>query len=153
MELVPHRRQAPSGDAHGRLSGYTVARELGVLAAALLLFAVVLFSENWLHRQDLRYLELILTLTAYLLAGWNVIVGAFRTIRKGALFDENVLMAIATGGALAIHAYSEAVGVMIFYKVGEMLQELAVSRSRRSISGLLAAKPDRALFADNGRSP
>ena len=54
-------------------------------------------------------------------------------------------MMIATAGALAIHAYSEAIGVMIFYKVGELLQDLAVSRSRRSIRALLAAKPDKAV--------
>jgi Cd2+/Zn2+-exporting ATPase len=55
-------------------------------------------------------------------------------------------MVIATAGALAIHAYSEAVGVMIFFKIGELLQDLAVSRSRRSIRALLAAKPDRAVM-------
>ena len=65
-------------------------------------------------------------------------LGAGKTIRKGRLFDENVLMMIATGGALAIHAYSEAVGVMIFFKVGELLQTLAVSRLRCSIRALLA---------------
>jgi Cd2+/Zn2+-exporting ATPase len=85
-------------------------------------------------------------MAAYLLAGWNVILGALRTVRRGAFFDENVLMVIATGGAFAIHAYSEAVGVMIFFKVGELLQELAVSRSRRSIRSLLAAKPNRAFL-------
>jgi Cd2+/Zn2+-exporting ATPase len=80
------------------------------------------------------------------MAGWNVLLGALKTIRKGTLFDENVLMMIATGGALAIHAYSEAIGVMIFFKVGEMLQTSAVSRSRRSIRALLAAKPDKAVI-------
>ena len=55
-------------------------------------------------------------------------------------------MVIATAGALAIHAYSEAIGVMIFYKVGELLQDLAVSRSRRSIRSLLDSKPDKAYI-------
>ena len=95
----------------------------------------------------------MMVLSAYLLSGWNVLTGAFRTIRRGTFFDENVLMVIATGGALAIQAYSEAVGVMIFYKVGELLQERAVSRSRRSIRGLLAARPHRAaLKTANGLS-
>ena len=87
--------------------------------------------------------------TAYLLAGWNVLWNAFRTVRSGHYFDENVLMVIATVGALAIHAYSEAIGVMIFYKIGELLQERAVAGSRRSIAGLMAARPDRA-FVQSG---
>ncbi len=67
------------------------------------------------------------------------------TGRTGAFFDENVLMVIATAGALVIHAYSEAVAVMIFHKIGEMLQNRAVAGSRRSIRGLLAARPDQAV--------
>jgi Cd2+/Zn2+-exporting ATPase len=59
-------------------------------------------------------------------------------------------MVIATVGAMAIHAYSEAVAVMIFYKIGELLQEMAVSRSRRSIKGLLAARPDKAVVKTPG---
>jgi Cd2+/Zn2+-exporting ATPase len=69
-------------------------------------------------------------LAAYLLAGWNVLKGALKTIRKGFFFDENILMVIATGGAMAIHAYAEAVGVMIFYKVGEMLQERLIEYAK-----------------------
>ena len=56
---------------------------------------------------DIAYLEFVLAFTAYLLAGWGVITGAFKTIRRGLFFDENVLMVIATGGAFVIHAYAE----------------------------------------------
>ena len=106
-------------------------------------------GEGWLHGNDLKGLELVIVATAYLLAGWNVLWNAFRTVRSGHYFDENVLMVIATVGALAIHAYSEAIGVMIFYKIGELLQERAVAGSRRSIAGLMAARPDRA-FVQSG---
>ena len=119
-------------------------RELFYLIVAAALFILHLGLADWFHRQPLPILELSIVITAYLIAGRNVLLGALKTIRNGMLFDENVLMVIATGGALAIHAYSEAVGVMIFYKVGELLQDLAVSRSRRSIKALLAAKPDKA---------
>ena len=125
---------------------FNLKREIGVLAAASILFGLHLVFEDWFHQKPFAGAEYIIAMVAYLLAGWNVLLGALRTIRKGAFFDENVLMMIATGGAMAIHAYSEAVGVMIFYKVGELLQELAVSRSRRSIRSLLAAKPDKALL-------
>jgi len=126
--------------------GIKLKRELSILAVAASLFAFQLFFENWFHDNPYSILEIVLVMTAYFLAGWNVLLGAVRTVRKGTFFDENVLMVIATVGALAIHAYSEAVGVMIFYKVGEMLQDLAVSRSRRSIRALLAAKPDKAVI-------
>ena len=137
-KVAPHEPDEASG-------GIRLKRELSILFAAAALFSLQLFFEDWFHRSPFPILEIAIVLTAYLIAGWNVLVGALRTIRKGIIFDENVLMVIATAGALAIHAYAEAVGVMIFYKVGELLQDLAVSRSRRSIRALLAAKPDRAV--------
>ena len=132
-------------DEHAEASGgIKLKKELAILITAAVLFSLLLFFEDWFHRNAYSTLEITIVIAAYLLAGWNVLLGALKTIRKGMFFDENVLMVIATGGAMAIHAYSEAVGVMIFYKVGEMLQDLAVSRSRHSIRSLLAAKPDKA---------
>jgi len=146
VELIPENRKAQAAESDRHVTDFKFNRELFVLILAFLLFSMELFFENWIHRQTLAYLEQVIVFAAYFLAGWNVIIGALRTIRRGYFFDENVLMVIATGGAIAIHAYAEAVGVMIFYKVGELLQERAVSRSRRSIQGLLAAKPDRAFL-------
>ena len=125
---------------------FKLTREIGFLSIATILFFLQFFFEGWIHHQSFAGFEIVLVLTAYLLAGWKVIQGAFLTIRKGDFFDENVLMVIATGGAIAIHAYSESIGVMIFYKVGELLSEMAVSRSRRSIRALLATKPDKAFL-------
>jgi Cd2+/Zn2+-exporting ATPase len=146
VELVPKSEMAALEEHHEEIGSFNVKRELSILIAAAALFILQLFFEDWFHKEPYVKLEFVIVFTAYLLAGWNVLLGALRTIRKGAFFDENVLMVIATGGALAIHAYSEAVGVMIFYKVGELLQDLAVSRSRRSVRALLAAKPDRAVI-------
>jgi len=120
--------------------------DLTWLILAGLLFVFQLIAEDWFHRNGLGVLEVMIVATAYLLAGWNVLGGAARTLRRGNYFDENVLMVIATAGAIAIHAYSEAIGVMIFYKIGELLQDRAVSGSRRSIAGLLAARPDKAVI-------
>ncbi|MDD5672994.1 MAG: heavy metal translocating P-type ATPase [Chitinivibrionales bacterium] len=121
---------------------FSPKKEIVTLSVALALFLVQLFFEDRLHRIPWNIGEYPVALAAYLLAGWNVLTGAFRTIRKGRIFDENVLMAIATIGAFAIHAISEAVGVMIFFKVGEFLQNLAVARSRKSIRALLEIRPD-----------
>jgi len=150
IELVPANKVDKGADSGRESAGSKFAREISVLLLAVLLFSLELFFENWIHRQPLPYLELAIVFSAYFLAGWNVILGAIRTVCRGSFFDENVLMVIATGGAIAIHAYSEAIGVMIFYKIGELLQELAVSRSRRSIQGLLASKPDKAFLKLSG---
>lgn len=92
-----------------------------------------------------------LSITVYLAVGFSVIRCAVQTVVRRDFFDENVLMVIATIGAVAIGAYSEAVAVMMFYKTGEFLQSLAVFRSRRSIRSLLARKPDHAnLKTDAG---
>jgi Cd2+/Zn2+-exporting ATPase len=146
VELIPESKIAASSETAAQQSDFNLKREIGVLAAALILFGLQLGFEDWFHQNQFAGAEYIIVIGAYLLAGWNVLLGALRTIRKGTFFDENVLMVIATGGAMAIHAYSEAVGVMIFYKIGELLQDLAVSRSRRSIRSLLAAKPDKAFL-------
>jgi len=145
VELVPKSEQTAAPESDQEPGVFKLKRELSILAAATVLFCLQLFFEDWFHRGSFSILELAIVVAAYLIAGSNVLLGALRTIRKGMLFDENVLMVIATGGALAIHAYSEAVGVMIFYKIGELLQDLAVSRSRRSIRALLAARPDKAV--------
>ncbi len=87
-------------------------------------------------------LELVLFLSSYLLIGGEVVYHAFRNIRHGQIFDENFLMTIATLGAFAIKVYPEAVAVMLFYRVGEAVQDLAVNRSRRSIQALLEIRPD-----------
>ena len=146
VELEPKSAGTASASIDAESGGFQFKREGTFLVVAAVLFGLQLFFENWFHRNAYFTLEIAVVIVAYLIAGWNVLLGALKTIRKGTFFDENVLMVIATGGALAIHAYSEAVGVMIFYKIGELLQDLAVSRSRRSIKSLLAAKPDRAFI-------
>jgi len=146
VELVPKSEKSAAFESDKESGHINFKTELVILIAAAALFILQLVFEDWFHQKNYKTLEIVIVVTAYLLAGWNVLLGAFKTIRRGTLFDENVLMVIATGGAMAIHAYSEAVGVMMFYKVGELLQNLAVTRSRRSIRALLAARPDTAVL-------
>ncbi len=150
VEILPASERPPAHARDEGAAGRLIERELPILMAAAALFAVHIFFEQRLHQHPTAILEIAVVAAAYLLAGWNVLAGAARTVRSGTLFDENVLMVIATGGALAIHAYSEAVGVMIFYKIGELLQGMAVTRSRGSITALLAAKPDKAVVMTPG---
>ena len=98
-----------------------------------------------------EYISVILFGTAYLLAGINVIINAFKRILDREIFDENFLMVIATVGAFAISEYSEAVAVMIFFGIGELLQDIAVGRSRKSISALMDIRPDYANVLRDGK--
>ncbi|NNG01284.1 MAG: cadmium-translocating P-type ATPase [Desulfobacteraceae bacterium] len=150
VKLLPKSNDT-GGIEPGDVSGEAdLKKGLVYLIIAGVLFVYQLITEYTAHFSPLGDFQILMVLSAYLLAGWNVLQKAVRTILKGDFFDENVLMMIATGGALAIHAYSEAIGVMIFYKIGELLQDLAVSRSRRSIRGLLAARPDTARLTTPG---
>jgi len=145
VQLVPKSETGPQEDFNGSTASTQIKKEFILLILAGMLFIFQFSAQDWLYRNNLRGLEVIVVATAYLLVGWNVLWNAFRTVRRKNYFDENVLMVIATVGAMAIHAYSEAIGVMIFYKIGELLQERAVTGSRRSIAGLLAARPDKAV--------
>ncbi|KJS31316.1 MAG: hypothetical protein VR64_11990 [Desulfatitalea sp. BRH_c12] len=130
--------------ARSRNVTFRKRREMGIIIASLLLFGMHAAFEQWFHEKGLVVLDYGIALAAYFLAGINIYISAFKTFRRGDFFDENVLMVVATAGAIAIHSLSEAVGVMIFFKTGEFLQNLAVGRSRRSIRALLASKPDHA---------
>jgi Cd2+/Zn2+-exporting ATPase len=89
-------------------------------------------------------------ITSYLLIGGDVLFGAIQNLFSGQLFDEKFLMSVATIGAFSIKEYPEAVSVMLFYQIGEFVQESAVAKSRKSISGLLGIRPDYASIRANG---
>lgn len=84
----------------------------------------------------------LLFIAAYIIVGGEVLLKAIKNIIKGRMFDENFLMSVATVGALAIGEFPEAVGVMLFYQIGEFLQGMAVGKSRKSISALMEIRPD-----------
>lgn len=86
--------------------------------------------------------ENIVFLVSYLFVGIEVLMKAIKNIFKGQVFDENFLMAIATIGAFAIGQFPEAVSVMLFYQIGELFQDMAVNRSRKSIKSLMDIRPD-----------
>lgn len=120
-------------------------QNISIISISILLMIFLLLFENRLHEANLVILEYAIAGVAYLLSGWNVLKSAFRTIRDRQWFNEHILMTIATMGAFAIHALEEAVGVMVFYQIGELLQNMAVAKSRTSISALLAIRPDHAF--------
>lgn len=93
---------------------------------------------------------LFLCIISYLIIGGDVLYHAARNIVKGKVFDEHFLMSIATIGALLIGEYPEAVAVMLFYQIGELFQDIAVEKSRNSITSLMDIRPDYANIEENG---
>lgn len=97
------------------------------------------------------YAKFIVFLTAYIIAGGDVLFKALKNIFRGKVFDENFLMGIATIGAFAIREYPEAVMVMILYQIGEYLQDKAVEKSKDSITQLMDIRPDYANIEADGK--
>ena len=117
-------------------------KELIRIFITVLLLVVGLIFEKQVHKTPYHYAEYLVFLPAYLISGWGVLKGALRSITKGKVFNEHFLMTIATLGAIAIDAMPEAVTVMLFYVVGELFQDIAVNRSRKSVKSLLEIRPD-----------
>ena len=92
-------------------------------------------------------------LMAYLLLGSQVLIAAYKGIRVGHVLDENFLMGIATLGAIFIGEFPEAVGVMLFYRIGEYFEELAVARSRKEITRTASLLPETVLLEDGREIP
>ena len=107
-----------------------------------ILALVIKFPAEWL--------KLTVFIISYLIIGFEILKKAVRNIFRGKVIDENFLMAIATIGAFAIGEYSEAVAVMLFYQVGELFQDYAVDKSRKSIATLMDIRPDYANIENNG---
>jgi Zn2+/Cd2+-exporting ATPase len=121
---------------------FELKKELISVISVIALFIIGFVLEQQLHDTPFSIGEYLVFIPAYLLSGWNVLTIAGRNILRGRFFDENFLMTIATIGAIAIHKLPEAVGVMLFFKVGELFQEYAVGKSRKSIKSLLEIRPD-----------
>ncbi|HHY46010.1 MAG TPA: cadmium-translocating P-type ATPase [Firmicutes bacterium] len=125
-------------------------RDLLFVGIAGLLLVVGLIFNAELHGTPHSWAEYLVLIAAYLLVGGRVLATALRNLVRGEVFDESFLMSVATIGAIAIHQLPEAVAVMLFYSLGEYLQDRAVDRSRRSIAALLNIRPDYANLKMNG---
>ena len=119
-----------------------------IMGACLYIIAVIVSKISFYMS---NIISLGLFIAAYIIVGKDVLLKAFSNIKRGKVFDENFLMTIATVGAFIIGEYPEAVGVMLFYMVGEFLQSLAVNKSRKSISDMMNIRPDYAnLVKEDG---
>lgn len=105
-----------------------------------IIVAGVLLGVSFFHIGTIA--TIVLCAVAYAIVGYDVLWQAAKNIFRGKIFDEHFLMSVATIGALALQDFREAVAVMLFYQVGEFLQDLAVDKSTKSISKLLDLRPD-----------
>ncbi|MDR1930744.1 MAG: heavy metal translocating P-type ATPase [Treponema sp.] len=96
------------------------------------------------------WLRPLLFIGAWFLIGWEIILKALKNLTKGQIFDENFLMTLAGIGAFIIGEFPEGAAVMLFYQVGEACQDLAVRRSRSSITRLMDLRPDYAMLRREG---
>lgn len=111
-------------------------KEIAALTAGGLLFAAAL-----LMRLPPLF-KAVFYAAGYITAGGRILAVAGKNLLKGKILDENFLMGISTLGALVIGEYPEAVAVMLFFRAGELMQDLAVGRSRRSIADLMNIRPE-----------
>jgi len=119
-----------------------------IVAAVFYIIAIIISKLGF---QYSHWVSFAVFIVAYIIVGKDVLLKAFSNIKRGKVFDENFLMTIATVGAIIIGEYPEAVGVMLFYMVGEFLQSLAVNKSRKSISDMMDIRPDYAnLIKEDG---
>ena len=135
------------------------------IVAALAIFAVVFAVTEFVTlaqyvggETNALYLEFVLFLIPYLIAGYDVLLKAARNIGNGQVFDENFLMTIATVGAFALVLFpdsqphmAEGAAVMLFYQVGELFQGYAVGKSRQSIADMMDIAPDFANVIRDGK--
>ncbi|OAA30045.1 hypothetical protein AT15_00600 [Kosmotoga arenicorallina S304] len=125
-------------------------KQIIALVTSGIVFAVALIDRYIIPFMPLQA-NIALFLTSYLISGWPVLVSAIKNILRGNLFGENFLMSVATLGAIAIGEFPEAVAVMIFYSIGELFEDIAVGKSRRSIKSLLALKVNYTNLLSNGK--
>lgn len=147
-----HKHEHGCGCGHdhehgGDIEGKEIAK---IFLAAVFLVAAIFVGKYSIELSDkfsislgtVETVSLLLYLISYFTVGGEVVKTAVKNICKGKVFDENFLMALATVGAFFIGEYPEAVAVMMFYQVGEMFQDYAVGKSRKSISALMDIRPE-----------
>lgn len=124
------------------------------MLARILVSAALMIGLHFLPVDG--YIRFFLYLIPYLIIGYDILIKAFKGIKNRQPFDESLLMAVATIGAIAIALcgdgdYTEAIAVMLFYQVGEWFQSYAVGKSRRNISDLMDIRPDYANIETDGK--
>lgn len=122
-------------------------KAIRIAASAALLACALIIKVS----AEMAWLSTALYAASYVIAGYDIVFGAIKSIFRGNVFNENLLMSIASIGAFCVGEFSEGTAVMILFQIGEAFQDAAVDKSRRSISSLMNIRPDHAnLVTDEG---
>ena len=119
----------------------SLKKDIIPLIIGIVIFAAAVLSGKLL---DIKPLTIALYVAAYLILGYNVLIATFKNLKNKNFFDENFLMTVATIGAFALGEYAEAVGVVLFFRIGELFENYAVSRSRKAITDVAGLKVEEA---------
>ncbi len=134
-----------------------------IIVALVIFFAIIIVENMGILRDAFGtpgdvYAEFVLFLIPYLIAGYDVIAGAFRGLARGHALDEDFLMTVATFGAFALVLFphtephmAEGAAVMLFFQVGELFQSYAVDKSRKSIADMMDIAPEFANVMEEGK--
>jgi len=147
-----HSHSDDDGHDHSVAEGSTLKLFLPAIISFVLLIGAIAM-DNWVPQEWFKgWIRIIWYVLAYIPVGFPVIKDALKSIGKGEIFSEFLLMSIATIGAFAIKEYPEGVAVMLFYAVGEVFQTLAVSRAKSNIKALLDQRPDEVTIVEANSS-
>ncbi len=143
------RDSAPKHE-HPHKGGSHRTKDITVIVIGVALYAIGLILE---HAALLpQPVCMAAFLAAYLVLGSEILLTAGRNLIHGQIFDENFLMSIATIGALAISQFEEAVGVMLFFRIGELFEHIAVEKSRSQIMDAVDMRPERVTLLHGDHS-
>lgn len=123
-------------------------KELASIGAGIVFFAAGIAAEHFTN-SAIMYISLFII--SYIILGGEVLATAVKNIFRGKVFDENFLMGIATIGAFVIGEYPEAAGVMLFYRIGELFEDVAVGRSRKQIMDAVDMRPETVRLMVGGK--
>lgn len=138
VKVVPRELKLKAATEGAQMEKKKFFGDLSVILAGAVMFAV----GNVLHHLSMDMWALVVFGVAYFILGGKILLEAAKNISHGQIFDENLLMCIATIGAFVIQEYPEAVGVMLFYRIGEYFEEKAVERSRSQIMEAVDLRPE-----------
>lgn len=117
-------------------------------AAAAVLYIVAIVGSSYAELE--REMRLLIFLLPYLIMAFATVRLLWNNLKKRKLFDENLLILLATAGAFAVHRYSEAVGAMLFFQIGKLLELISMSRTRKSIEKFMDIRPQYANLKISG---
>ena len=110
-----------------------------------IIISAILFALAFVFKAQYELISNVMFTVSYIIVGYDIVIKALKNITRGKVFDENFLMTVATIGAFCIGELPEAAAVMLFYQVGEMFQDYAVDKSRKSVAALMDIRPDYAV--------